>query len=348
MADPVTIQSLDRTVHCGNSGIDIERKFYIEPYSSHTTFLKELMGWAEVKDLATVRHPPARDPWIPNCYCSDARAVFYDPRVMTSGGNLAGTKKNPNNTIRKKVQIKEKPADGTAGALVIAHYRPLITALAGSWEDEGQQENTKHPEFDWMDYESLPGVRQMPWPEGLYIMHKGNACHVPDTIGFPFTVPITTITIRRMFVAEIPWEVIDGAAGCVNHLEWPANDAGVNGRIPVSPPRTCKFENARVINMMDTEGNRWHEIVYTFTRINLYSKSLMAANGDDNPGPVTWNHLFTRPSLWGWHGATAWYECFKGKARPIWDGPFGIDQPGAAVFDGRLHQECDFAELFKL
>jgi len=333
-----SIQSLNRTVHVSNSGIDIERRFYIEPYSYHPEVLKTLLGSATIVKKVLSRVPPARDPWIRNCYCTEAMITLADSDAMAGS---PGLEDGGNNTLIKKLEnVREAPKEGSAGAFVLAHYRPLITA----WE--GTNPGTTHPEFDWIDYSVTPGVRQMPWPEGLYVYHQGNSAAVPDTVGFPFTVPVNTLSIRRMLLPEVPWEAIDAAAGCVNKNAWPPDNSAVSKRIPQSPPRTLKFENAEVTNQVDMEGNRWYEVTYTFTRIVLLEDVLTSATGDVNPGPVTWNHVFTRPSLWGWKGQTGWFEVFKGKAVPIWDAPLGIDWPGMAKVYGRLHAECDFDKLF--
>ena len=344
MAIPTLMQPLDRTVHASNDGIDIERKFYFEPYSSHPDVLAVFLGSVQGQAGEWTRNPPVHDPWIENCYCDEARVTFADAEVMTSTPSIMADGRD---TIKKWVEdIKEQPALGTAGAILTAHYRPLITAW--EYDEADEADDPQKPEFDWMDYESMPGIRQMPWPEGLYVNHKGASSHVPHTVGFPFTVPIATITIRRILVPEIPWDKIDAVAGCVNKEVWPPENSEVAKRLPSCPPRTCKFENAKVTNQIDTGGSRWYELTYTFTRINQYDRHLIAINGDDNPGPVTWNHIFARPSLWGWKGATAWYEVFKGEAQPIWAGPFGIDRPGVAVSQGRLHNECDFMPLFTI
>ncbi|MBU0982876.1 MAG: hypothetical protein KKA42_03335 [candidate division Zixibacteria bacterium] len=333
------IQSLNRTVHVSNSGIDVERRFYIEPYSYHPEVLKALMGSVTAVKKEWKRVPPARDPWIPNCYCSEAMVTLADVDAMTSSPGL--DEDGDNDTLLKRLEnVREAPADGSVGAFVHAHYRPLITA----WQSDSASD--VHPEFDWMDYQSTPGVRQMPWPEGLYVFHSGLSAQVPDTVGFPFTVPVATLTVRRMLLPEIPWDKIDAAAGCVNNKTFPPDNSNVSARIPSCPARTLKFENAQVTNQIDTEGNRWYEVTYTFTRINHYERHLISIIGDDNPGPVTWNHIFLRPSCFGWKGATGWYECFKGEAVPIWNGPFGIDRPGMALQHGRLHSECDFMLLF--
>jgi len=339
MADPTKIQSLDRTVHVSNSGIDIERMFSFEPYSAHPAVLKALMGSVtrEGPGHPWVRTPPARDPWILNCYCNDAVVTFADKRVMASSPDI---EKGKDTLLKKLEDTKEKPADGTAGAIVRAHYRPLITAWDNPFEPEKQ--------WDWLDPTFTPGVRQMPWPEGLYIDFNGLPAAVPDTVGFPFAVPVDDISVRRILVPEIPWVAINGAKGCVNSKTWPKAGSGAAGLFHPCPPRTLRFEGVKVINQVDSEGERWYELEIRFTKITEYAENIHSASGDDNPGWVTWNEIFTRPSIWGFKGKTSWFEVYKGEAVPAWNAPVSIDYPFIAKFAGRMYSTCDFDVLFDL
>jgi len=340
MGVPTKFQNLDRKIHATNSGIDIEQRFYFEPYSDHPDVLKALLGSVAKKGNTWERTYPAHDQWIPNCYCNEAMVTFADNRVMASSPDIQDDK----STILEMLQdTRQDPAEGTAGGIVIAHYRPLITAWKSS--------NPQHPdteEFDWLDPTFTPGVRQMPWPEGLYANFATIPEQVPDTVGYPFSVPVDDIIVRRILVPEIPWSAINGAKGCVNTEEWPKKGSPPTGLFHPCPPHTLRFEGVRVLNQVDSAGGRWYELEMRFTKITEYSNNLMGVDGVHSTGWVTWNHVFTRPSIAGLKGRTGWYEIYKGEAVPVWNGPISIDWPIIRKKGGLLYSTCDFDSLFRL
>ena len=347
--DRVFVQQKDRILHTSNSGIEIVRTLYVEPYKAHEAVIKKLQG--SVKDHK--RTPPAHDPWITNCYCTEARVEHEDPRVLASSPGLEGkTGDTPQPSLINQLQEKSEPENGLAGAMITAHYRPLITA----WDVSSKDPQGKFPQFDWLDPTYSPSIRQLPWPDGLFVGARTqaggggglvNVCSVPKEAGNPYGVTITDFSIRRILVDEIPWKAITNAANALNEKDWPKAGSGAAKNLPTFKPHTLKFIGADAENMIDTEGNRWYELTYNFRWIHLFSDSLFRDDGQKVKGWVTWNHIFCRPWWLVWAGETGWYKVYRGEQRKI-AGIVIPDVPGLGKKGGELHESCDFDVLFEL
>jgi len=335
------LEQLDRIVHTTPSGIDIERLFYAEPYADHVDTIKAMQGTVEDDGDGWSRTPPAADPYIENCYCNETRTTFTDPRVNTTAESI----EVGGGDLIDKLQRKVEPVQGSAGCFITAHYRPLITA----WES-GSAPGEK---WDWLDPKITPGVRQVPWPDGLYVRHSsGLSDAVPAEAASPLGVPISDVSIRRTLVGEVPWETVEACANAVNINTFPNPGSVDAGMIPACLPRTLKFINAEVLNQMDTDGQRWFDIQLNFQWISLWTDLLGDGQGNLKPGWVTWNHIFITPALVFnlFEGRTGWYEVYLGRQKTV-DGvviPFIQNIPGLEPSAGRLHNEVNFDPLFEL
>ena len=345
MADPTVslIQQTGRTVHTSPSGIEIIRNFYIEPYEAHTTVTKALQGSVTGGEGAWVRTAPARDPWIPACFCTEAVADPVDPDAWASSGSIS--EQGPvigEPQLNTLVDILERKKAPQSGANITAHYRPMITA----WE------NPFEPEYalDWLDPKIEPGVRQLPWPGGMNVKSvPGYTFNVPAAVAAPIEVPISSVSIRRILVGSVPHGKIKAASGAINDGIFPAPGTGAAGGLPKFEKGTLKFEGADVQNMVGSDGSRWYEITYRFKWIHLPDATLISALGTETKGWVTWNHILFCPSFFGLQGKVGWYEVFRGKQRNLaFDGVINIQLPLMAVFGGRLYNETNFAPLFTL
>lgn len=336
------IQFTGRSHHGSNSGIDIMREFSVEPYEDYIEVVKELQGF--VRDGK--RFPPARDPYVNVCYCTETRVDFWHEAQPTSSEDL--TNKGQRDIREMLEDVKEKPRKGTAGAKVTAHYRPLITA----WDEDPGPSGTER--WDWLDPTVTPGVRQIQWPNGLFITAEVagvTATHnVPDTVASPLGITIADVSIRRILVPKIPWDTIMGLANSVNDSKWPEDDHPALSILPQFQAKTLRFVGVDVLNMLDSEGNKWFELVVNFQWINHVTPVLFDLNGFRQTDlPVTWNHVFLNPSIFFIKGETGWYEVFR--ARDPGDFPMKppFEIPGAALKGGLLHNSANnFGDLFRI
>jgi hypothetical protein len=333
------VQQLDRVQHATSSGMEITRQFYVEPYSAFQEVVFRLQGSV----VGGARRPPMRDPYVRNAYCNETLVSYADKRVAASSDALS---KDVGDDTTKQLEAKQEPAEGLAGALITAHYRPIVTAWKSSDPTEPDDQ-----QWDWVDPKFKPGVRMIPWPAGLFIRTEALVTRgIPSESSSPIAVAIHDFTIKRLFLSEIPWGAIAAAKGTINQGVFPRAGHETNGQLPVFIHNTLKFEGAETTNMMDTAGNRWYEVLYHFKWIQQPAGVLINAAGDEVIGDpwVTWNHVFMNPSIFGLQGRTAWYEVFRGQATEI---PFlkifGINIPFLAVEGGPLFNQADFMGLFE-
>jgi len=309
---------------------------------------------------------PCRDTYIRNCYCNEYRVTLAHEDGLATSGSLGDGE--------LKVRLEEKaedPVAGTAGAIVEAHYRPLVTAWLHRDDpkpkhgDDWQKYNpppTRETAFDWMEPKFTPGAIQLPWPEGLFVNaiskdlflgEQLSTGKVPGAVGQPIKIPTQRFTIRRILVAAPPWDAIRQCMNAVNESPFPGpnhkatfdKEKNPNG-IPNFPQHTVQFTGADIDPMMDSGGNRWFEIVLHFEAIERYTKNLYGFDGKANKGWVTWNHLLMMPS-WLWSKAdTGWYSVFLGKERKL----AGINIQGllgADLTEGDLFPEANLKKLFE-
>lgn len=353
MADSTDLQQMGRTAHLSSSGMDITQTFYTEPFDSWPTVVEVLQGKVEKVGEKWKRTPPARDSVIKTAYCNETLIDFAHPDGMASSDKLelAG-----GNLIDKIQDTPPEPALGAAGAKIVAHYRPLVTA----WQPDGSDSQPNDPDnpddriWDWMEPKFETGVRMIPWPDGLFVTEKTlGATHshaIDPALSTPLAVPITDFSIKRMLVGEIPWDQIDAASGALNSSLFPEENTPPANGLPKFRPRTLKFEGADIRNMMDSRGRRWFEIVYRFKRIHLLSNRIFDHKGNGpETGWVTWNHIFMHPSTFGWQGPTGWYEVWRGQQVDL---GLGVIQPFQTEIGqksaGLLFDDTSFEPLFKL
>ncbi len=332
------IQQLDRVVHTTSTGIEVTRQFYVEPYHEHRGLIFRLQGSV----IGGGRRPPAHDPYIRNCYCNETLTTYAAKEVLASSDALS---KNVGVDVNEQLKVREEPDEGLAGALVTAHYRPLLTAWTSS--DPFKPDTD---EWDWIDPIVKPGVRMLPWTGGLYVQTEAGTRSVPPETANPITVPVDDITIRRLFLSKVPWQAIDGLKGAVNTERFPPANHAAFGGFADCESRTLKFEGADVHNMLDTAGNRWFELTYHFKHLGHASGIVYAFDGTERPdAAVTWNHVFTSPTaLKVIKGKTGWYEVWRGLEENLgFLGLVKIQRFGLALFGGKLYNEGDFLDLFK-
>ena len=346
----MNLYRMDRVEHTSSSGIETVETWVCEPYEQAREVQRELTGSVSFAGKSWSRKYPARDPQNENCFCVETLVTSSHPDAMASSEELTG-----DNTINKLEDVPVKLQKGTAGAVIRATYRPLITAWKASEDDDGNEvEGDGTERWDWIDPIIRPGVRQIPWPPGLLIgldkliaiwPFDSGFAPVPDNVSNPLGVSVSDFSIRRMYVGEIPWDTIAAASNSVNGTDWPGGGNAKDG-LPEFKARTLKFIGADVQNMMDVDGNRWYELQYNFEWVQHYTDRLFDKDGKQSQGWVTWNHIFYRPR-WNSESTTGWYEVWKGEEKQ--DIPMRILDnwlPGLAITGGRLFNDVDFSTLF--
>jgi len=342
------IQQLSRTEHTSSSGIEITRDFYCKPYDDYKVVTRKLQGTVAKNDEGKwERTPPERDSYIENCYCNENVVKFAHPDAMASSENIE--------TINHLHDTPENLATGAAGAIITAHYRPLVTAWVQGDLKDNQFDDKQI--WDWLDPVFKPGVRFLPWPDGLFITEstagRKHARGVPESLATPFAVPVVDISIRRTLVGEVPLKVIGGLSGAVNDQDFPAAGAARNG-LGMFKARTLKYEGTDVKNMFDADGYPWVELTNHFKWCPLEAAKRFDMKGiEQGPGPVTWNHVFLHPSTCDFQGPTGWYEVWRAEQEDqIFGKLLDFVLPGSANLirqaSGKLFSEGNLMRLFEL
>lgn len=357
--DGPPIEQHGRTHGSTSSGMEIVRKFHVPKWTDFLSVQRALHGRVERKDVGGgskwVRTRPLRDTYIKNAYCNQTEVDFAHPNALQTMPSLAT---DDATTIKQQLEDNaESLQKGTAGAIVTAHYRPLITAWRPGKSDKPDEDADLTEEdlqiiWDWIDPVFTPGVMQMPWPAGLHaaVDHdKWDTREVPGEAASPLVVPVSDLSIKRLLVGEVPWGPISQLAEIVNKETWPVDKSPAARGLGLSfPPETLKFIDADVTNMLDAEGTRWYEITLNFKWIHQVSNRRRDEDGKPDPGPVTWNHMFLRPGGF----PVGWYRIFRSGTKNVnvFGIPFGADFlfAGEAISDGPLHGTGNFDNLFKL
>ena len=334
MAEPTRFERQSRRVHTSNSGIEIVREFYCEPYESHVTVLQALQGSV---DNNGDRVLPAHDPFITTCYCTEAVAEYGDPRVVSNLPRLEAA-----GDLAAQLAKKDDLPAGVVGAKITAHYRPLITAYKSK---DAEKPDPKI--FDYIDPTFTPGTEQLPWPNGVFCnVNIGPLQHSISLTGYshPYAVPVTEFTIRRLLVKEVPWDAINERLHKVNDAIWPLPGSPIEDGLPSFAAQTLMLDAADVQNRVDAEGNRLYEITYRFKWITL-DDTLAQLGGGTKEGPVTHNHAFTGPV----GQPLAWYKAYRAmkSSATIRGVSLFATIPGGAKSAGPLHPLAKFDELFQ-
>ncbi len=340
MPDLTFIQSIGRKTHTASDGIEIQRQFYFEPYFAFPEVLEALQGSVKKDTGIWVRTLPARDPYITNCFCNEARIDFADGDALASSPDISLG--DPELSLLGRIQgQRESPTIGAAGGIVTASYRPLITAVT---------EVGHHNAFDWLDPQFQVTLREVPWPAGLFIQGDPGPLgrkSVPKELGSPIRIPVIDFTIRRLLVGEPSWSGIELAAGKINDDVFPGNfDPPTN--LPSMARGTLRFDGANLLNRLSADGSTWYEIGYNFSWLNYHDSPVFDENGNELQGinPVTWNHVLMRPKHAGLvaFNKMGWY--FVQKQALFEFLPFKT--PFFTASAGALYTYGNFSHLFKL
>lgn len=386
-----TFESRGSTVHTHYDGREIQRIFYLKPASMAPAVIAAMQGSVvsgQGIDGATVhRLFPARDPYYDECYCSEVKMTYVDPRAIAESDSLKLNHPvlfTPDPEFRHRIfmqklnDIKDTPA---GGCFLTASYRPLITGWKPGQSLEGEFESAIDQRFDWVNPHFTPTVRTVPWPDGFRIatgatvggLTAGWTATVPDEVAEPVNIPVIEFTVKRLFVAKPEFGLLNALMNTVNKEAWPnaqgaaASMGTYKNSIPQFPPGTLRFDSYEIIEHASPvpAGPVWYELVYHFSWLSLVDKpvfnNLGDLSGDNGLAVVTWNHVLMRP-LTPITGQPirglplGWYYVMKTQ-QPDWLVDhlltITIGAPLLMLFDirltvGPLYSFADFDPLFKL
>ncbi len=355
------LQQKGRTHHSSSSGIEITREFYCEPYQAYPRVIDALQGSVDKgDDDQWVRTPPLRDTIVKNCYCTETVVDFEHPDALAATDYKLedGLTAEDVDLTRGPIAVglEDSPellVDGAAGAKIVAHYRPLITA----WQqgDLGDEEFDDTKIWDWLDPVFTGSVRQIPWPPGLFITEKLLGRSIPhgmdDSLASPLGVTVFDLAIKRTLVGKVPVTTMGRISSAVNDKAFPEDGSPAANGLGPFPPRTLRYDTTSIRNMLTAKGKQWFELTHHFKWISSFASKLFDIKGNPHgPDFVTWNHVFTHPSTFGFDGPTGWYEVWRSEDQdvPLQGLVRAVQGLPIRRSSGRLYDEANFMELFDL
>lgn len=291
---PITkLEVRERRARVTNTGTEVTRVFYVEPYDAHVTLISALLG--TVDDDGT-RNDPATDGYLDYCYCVEAQLESFDKLAMLgsptlnrqSNGNVVipadkvGTADSDD--ILTMVSNLETPwgvpstqvsraggyGHGSVGAYVTAIFKPLVFAKPSDWGANGALVE----KWDMVNPLITPITKVSNCGKNIEILTDifGPLSGTPsadtaktDADAF-VTQPMSVFTIERRMVRVPPLRAIDKLRGHVNGASIGFTDGLV---IYFFPMECLRFDEATIEKMIvpDATGaiNTYFNITYSFT-----------------------------------------------------------------------------------
>jgi hypothetical protein len=326
-------ESRGRTSHIHWDGCEVQRQFYVDDYRAAPEVCGALLGFVLWTGNGYQRYLPAFDPYYNQIlYCNEARwdHVDGDKKSISNSPAIAGAPaevpaEEAYLHFRDKVNTVREEAEG--GAFITASYRPLISAYHGDRYGIFSESNPdRDRQFDFMDPQITAGSKTIPWPDGMVVRTDADILKwtaVSEEVADPVTIPTKDMTIRRMFLGEVPYAGYDAALGKVNNAAWPVGNPGTiqwPWTIPQFPAHTLRFDSYNVIRhwSQHSRANIWYEVELNFSAISLVEDGVHNSEGTYiGVAPVTWQHVFLDPGI---RFRLGWFWCYRG-------GDFGVRPP---------------------
>jgi len=259
-----------------NDGIEIVRKFYLEPYDAHPWVVSALLGGISADGKS--RRKPSRDTYYPFCYCTSAEVDVLDDRMFSDSpttGYSQGNEGDPLEKVSEALLVKELNFAGgtpqsyqphtTKGAWITARYRPLIRIDGSIYHDGTNYTVSDNPQnanqidaFDVLDPLLVPIQKFVSVPRGLVfdvapLLSFDQETQTSQSFG--------VFTLRRFMVPSIPTTTIGTMQGKVNQN---AMDFGTYH----FPAETMRFRGCdpKKIAVPNSDGsiNVFYDLLYTW------------------------------------------------------------------------------------
>lgn len=292
----------ERREYVTSTGMEVQRRFYVEPYEAHTELMAILLG--RVAENGT-RIYPDQDSYYRACFCCEVQLDEQHPLAFSSVDTYSGAA-TPE-AILVKTAKKEKPSN--IGCYMWATYKPMRFALPlTSGASTVAFNPARFSAFDMVNPLMVPFQKTASVGKnakftvednnafGLEILPYGSM----DSDAF-ITQSFAKFTIERRMLAYPPYQMISLFKGKVNEYQ-------MNFGPPfIFDAQTLRFDDAEIIPRIsfDTTGYRniWYDVVYSFSYNAILDRYW---NGSDfTTGLVTWNRVLGCPMCGIW-GTSSW------------------------------------------
>lgn len=257
----------------GRDGLTVTRTLRVQPYSQRQTVMDALLGYVAMFGGQLVRVPPARDPWYPWCFCTEAKAthveVLNSPEYSTSGLSILAA------------------TNYAESARIVATYKTL--------DYDEQSEQNSSPNSD-----SEKELASESWDFG-YTLQRQSGRYWTDNNGtdkimlaqagleFSLTYGKVDYHLMRHFCIKKPVQAMLKLFNRVNYEPFTVGDV-------TWPVETVRYEGSHVSRKRTNKGQGYHEIDHKFAIFPHYD----FVDGKVTKDYVGWNRIWM-PHL-GWWG----------------------------------------------
>lgn len=311
----ILFQNVDRKVQFRGNSVQIERTFYVEPYSAYTNVMLALLGTADaISDTTTAREKPHADPDFPFCYADEIVSVDpldrvaivgaadsgfvpeeYNNIVLQAGGEmLPGDIHNAVLKLQEGMNVVERfpgaylgndidleviDSLNQCGAFITCIYRPLM-AYPPDQNYSTVGADPSLDDFDWVDPQITPDVRQVQIGAKLQPWTKSGGINwvfpAPEgASNASITETFYNFSVRRLMVNHPPWQTISYLAGKINYSPFVVVNA--NDEVWTIPKDCARFDGADFEQKIAPDGALYWDLTYNFTFRMTYD--LMSTHG---------------------------------------------------------------------
>ena len=306
-----TFEQRSRHEYVTTTGTEIVKKYFLDPFSDINIVKAALLGGIDDNK----RRKPARDMYLPYCYCTDVETELLDERQSCGGNTLGFVPAASNNQAKADfdkivaaLKVKENMPGAnlqalthssgswtevsrqTTGCWITARYKPLVCAdgvvYAGKasqpvWVIKDKQSPLGASEidaFDVVDPVISPQTTYISVPRGLHFINDGLLGRAVGDIDAQLAQAFGTFTLRSVMRPSVPSHTIAKLAGKVNTTN---NTFGEF----TFPPETLRFRGCDphkvVVCNYDGTKNIWWDLTFIFDVNWNYGK--VYSSGTWNP-----------------------------------------------------------------
>lgn len=304
----------ERQEHIGNTGMEITRLFYVEPYEAHTELIALLLGSVQfgIKGQS-VRTDPMTDSYYDFCYCTDTSLNRQHPDAMCSDPSLGITPTSDQDDVTRIIKTHREKAGGATnlGVYINATFKPLVfTDPSDTGSQDVNWDRTRFSKWDMANpqMEPITKIANVGKTAKFLVADYTSDFALPATppVGSlltPYasfdsdafiTQPMSTFTIERRMCASVPLETIARLKGKVNA-------APINfGNGYYFPAECLRFDEAtivkRTVPRVDGTLDIWFDITYQFTFNSIWDEYWDEEANTYKQGYVTWNRAIGCPA----------------------------------------------------
>ena len=303
-----TVEIKERRERVTNNGMEIQRKFYVEPYTAKQELIAALLGTVEADpghpSDATYwkRNLPCPDSYYAFCYCTETALDEQHPLAMSGAKSLGVTSSMTPAQLIERLSIAEKAygagPDVDLGAYIWATFKPVRYAVPPIAVGDPQAWNSsRYSSFDLINPTLTPFAKTASVGKNLKFTVTD---YTLDLDVLPFgsldsdafiTQSFSEFTVERRMVRNPPRELIAKFKGKVNEEKFSL------GGPYVFEAQTLRFDDADIQPRVSIDAtgapNIWYDIVYHFTYNSIYARYW---NGSGfTTGYVTWNRVLGCP-----------------------------------------------------